>query len=96
MPDFLVSHIDSLLAERILALAKARQWSVNDVMLGALRRGLGMSLPGEDVARNTLASADESPAQHLDASETAAFEEALRALALAEPAPLALVPAADC
>lgn len=95
MPDFLVRHIDSLLAERILALAKARQGSVNDVMLAALRRGLGMSLPGEDVARGTLATED-TQTHHLDATEIAAFEEAIEALALAQPAPLALVPAADC
>ena len=44
MPDMIVHHIDGLLAERITALAKLRQCSVNDVMLDALRNGLGMSV----------------------------------------------------
>jgi len=94
MPDFVIRHIDSLLAERILALARDRQWSVNDVVLGALRRGLGMSLPGTATSSSTLQAVDGLPEDHWDAQETAAFQAAMQALALAEPPALA-VPLAD-
>jgi len=92
MPDFVIRHIDSLLAERILALAKERQWPINDVVLGALRRGLDMSLPGADM---TCATFDAAAAvdHRWDALETAAFQEAMQALSMAQPAPLA--PAQD-
>ena len=43
MPDMIVQHVDGLLAERIKALARQRQCPVNDVLLEALRHGLGMS-----------------------------------------------------
>ena len=88
MPDFVIRHIDSLLAERILALARDRQWSVNDVVLAALRRGLGMSLPGEAASSTTFAVAADA---HWDAQETAAFQEAMQALAITQPVPLAPV-----
>ncbi len=43
MPDILVRHIDEAVAERIKELARARHWSLNDVILHALRHGLGMA-----------------------------------------------------
>ena len=47
MPDLVIRHIDSLMAERIKTLAKDRHWSINDVVLHALRHGLGLSAAGQ-------------------------------------------------
>lgn len=60
MPDFVIRHIDSLLAERILALARERQRPVNDVVLAALRHGLGIHAPRQDMAQTTFEAADET------------------------------------
>lgn len=84
MPDIVVRHIDDATAERIKTLARERQWSINEVILHALRYGLGLSGDAfglhEQEFRNVA---------HLggtwDASETAAFQEALDALVAAEP-----------
>lgn len=86
MPDLVIRHVDSLLAERIMVLARERQWSVNEVVLDALRHGLGMSLPGAATSRIFEASE-----HHWDAQEMAAFQAAMQALAIAQPAPLASV-----
>ena len=42
MPDILIRDIDAVMAERIKQLAKERHWSINDVVLHALRHGLRM------------------------------------------------------
>ena len=89
MPDMIVHHIDGLLAERITALAKLRQCSVNDVMLDALRNGLGMS-----VAQQYSESLRDPHAVtildgHWEAAERGAFQEALVALARTRPTQLA-------
>lgn len=84
MPDVVVRHIEDAMAERIKTLARERQWSINDVILHALRYGLGM---GGDVFGSH--EQEFRSVAHLggtwDASETAAFQEALEALAAAEP-----------
>lgn len=85
MPDFVIRHIDSLLAERILALAKKQQSSVNDVVLDALRHGLGMHTPGEDLAQTTFEGAGAVHLNHWNEAETEAFQEAMQALAMAKP-----------
>ncbi|MCE3001344.1 MAG: hypothetical protein LW860_01400 [Xanthomonadaceae bacterium] len=41
MPDFLLRGIDNALAERIKNIARERNWSINDVILSLVRRGLG-------------------------------------------------------
>jgi len=85
----MVYHVDGLLAERIAALAKLRQCSVNDVLLEALRSGLGMSVAqqySESLRNpNTLAELD----GHWEAAERGVFQEALRALAKTQPTQLA-------
>ncbi len=85
----MVRHVDGLLAERIAALAKLRQCSVNDVMLDALRGGLGMSVAqqySESLRNpNALTVLDE----HWEAAERGVFEEALQALAKTRPTQLA-------
>ncbi len=85
----IIHYVDGLLAERIAALAKLRQCSVNDVLLDALRGGLGMSVAQEysESLRNpnTLRTLD----GHWEAAERGAFQEALQALTKTRPTQLA-------
>jgi hypothetical protein len=84
MPDIMIRHIDRLMAERIKLLAKERQWSINDVVLQALRHGLGVSESNGLLTENLLESRDlTETGGHWDASERAAFQEAMQALAVA-------------
>ena len=82
MPDIHIQHIDSLMAERIHSLARRRQWSVNDVLLMALRRGLGMD-PDELTAEGELDEGTVVLSGQWDAQERQAFEEAIEAMASA-------------
>ena len=52
MPDILVRHIDETLADRIKDIARERQWSLNEAILFALRRGVGLA--GDDATRREL------------------------------------------
>lgn len=89
MPDLMIRHIDRLMADRIKLLAKTRQWSINDVVLQALRQGLGVS-EGNLLAETALEPNDLSfGAGHWNATERAAFQEAMQALAMARPEQLA-------
>lgn len=89
MPDMILQHVDSMLAERIRALARDRQCSTNDVMLKALRNGLGMS------AAQHFSESLRDPETvtvlggHWDDAEQGAFQEALRALVQTRPTQLA-------
>lgn len=89
MPDMILQHVDSLLAERIRSLAKDRRWSINEVLLHALRRGLGMattkSFNETTCESQTLQMLDE----HWGSAEHGAFQEAMRALAQTRPTQLA-------
>ena len=89
MPDLVIRHIDNLMAERIKALAKERQWSINDVVLHALRHGLGMA--STNLFAETMLDPGEltTLAGQWDASEKAAFQEAVLALSRATPTQLA-------
>jgi polyhydroxyalkanoate synthesis regulator phasin len=90
MPDIMIRHIDRLMAERIKLLAKERQWSINDVVLQALRHGLGVSESSALLAENLIESRDLTEAGgNWDAREQAAFQEAMQALALARSEQLA-------
>ncbi|HEY8682813.1 MAG TPA: hypothetical protein VIM06_06535 [Rhodanobacter sp.] len=85
----ILQYVDSLLAERIKSLAKERQWSINDVLLHALRNGLGMSAAQE--FSETLRD-PEAPTVlngHWEAEEKTVFAEALHALARTRPTQLA-------
>lgn len=89
MPDMTVQHVDGLLAERIKSLAKHRHCSTNDVMLQALRSGLGIS-----VAHNFSESQRDPETVavldgHWEAAEQGVFQEALKALAQTRPTQLA-------
>jgi hypothetical protein len=90
VPDMIVQHVDGLLAERIKALARQRQCPVNDVLLEALRHGLGMSSAQQQSSeslrdRRSLRALD----GHWEAAERGVFQEALRALADTRPTQLA-------
>ena len=89
MPDMIVHHIDGLLAERIAALAKLRQCAVNDVMLDALRSGLGMSVAHQYSQSLRDPQAVNVLDGHWEADERGAFQEALQALARTRPTQLA-------
>lgn len=82
MSDLVIKHIDKLLAERIKTLARDRRWSINDVVLHALRHGLGMT-EGCNVFAETLLDPGEMTVLggQWDAQEKAAFQDALQALA---------------
>jgi len=83
MPDLVVRHIDNLMAERIKALAKSRRWSINDVVLHALRHGLGMNDGGAAFSENLIDADAVVLSGHWDAAERAAFHEAVQALSVA-------------
>ena len=80
MPDLVIRHVDHLLAERIQAFAKTHQWSLNEVLLHALRRGLGVAENGQQA--ETLIEADElvGLAGAWNPAEQAVFRETVQAL----------------
>ena len=89
MSDMIVHHVDGLLTERIAALAKLRQCSSNDVVLDALRSGLGMSVAqqySESLRNPNMLTVLEG---HWEAAERGVFQEALQALARTRPTQLA-------
>jgi hypothetical protein len=89
VPDIVVRHIDEGMAERIKTLARERRWSINEVVLHALRHGLGMS-PGDVFGEMLLEPGDIARLTGTwDAQEQAAFQDALFALAHASPEELA-------
>lgn len=83
MPDLVVRHIDNLMAERIKRLAKERRWSINDVVLHALRHGLGMAEGAGALAETLLDTDTVVLSGHWDAAERAVFHEAVQALSVA-------------
>ena len=89
MPDMILQHVDSLLAERVRAMARDRQWSVNEVLLHALRHGLGMATAQQLSETMRDPQALVQPGEHWEAVEQGAFQEALRALAQTHPTQLA-------
>jgi hypothetical protein len=84
MPDIVVRHIDDAMAERVKTLARERKWSINEVILHALRYGLGLNGdPFGEHEREFRSIARLGGTW--DADEAAAFQEALDALAATEP-----------
>lgn len=81
MTDMILQYVDGRLVERIRGLAKERQCSVNDVMLNALRNGLGISA-AQDYSE-TLRDTDALTALEgsWEDSEQGIFREAMSALA---------------
>ena len=83
MPNLVIRQVDHLLAERIRTFAKNHQLSVNEVLLYALRRGLGAAESGQQA--ETLIDADELAvlAGPWNATEQAVFRETVQALSTA-------------
>jgi len=85
MTDILIHEVDEAIAERVRQIAIERNWSVNEVILKALRHALGLG--GEDLARH-----ERQDIAHLrgtwNSGETAAFREALKAFERVEGTPL--------
>lgn len=81
----ILQHVDSLLTERIRALAKHRRCSVNDVMLQALRSGLGLSVAHQFSESQLDPDEFGMLDGHWEDAEQGVFQEALRALARTEP-----------
>lgn len=84
MPDILVRHIEDGMADRIKELARQRDWSLNDVVLHALRYGLGLSgsgpvAPEHDIHDIARLSGTWAP------DEAAALQDAIDALAQTRP-----------
>lgn len=76
MPDILVRHIDDTLADRIKEIAREHQWSLNEAILYALRRGVGLA--GDDATRRELHDIAMLSGTW-ESTETAAFRAALDA-----------------
>jgi tellurite resistance protein len=94
MPDLVVRHIDNVMAERIKTLAKDRRWSINDVVLHALKHGLGLAEGAQPFAETMLDTDTVVLSGHWDAAERAAFHEAVQALSVA-PSSQLLAPPED-
>lgn len=76
MPDILVRNIDDAMAERIKAIARERNWSINEVIVYILRHSLGLG--GEDIVRRPRDIQDVAVlAGTWDPTEAAAFRTAL-------------------
>jgi hypothetical protein len=79
VPDIVVRHIDDAMVERIKQIARERKWSINDVVLHAMRNGLGLG--GDTLGSEREHRSIANLAGTWKAAETAAFEEALDAMA---------------
>ena len=85
VPDILVRNIDEQLAERIKAIAREHNWTINDVILHVLKQGLGFS--DEDIFRREMHDIAVL-AGTWDPKETAAFRSAVEAFEQREGQPL--------
>lgn len=85
MTDMILHHVDSLLTERIRSLARERQCSVNDVLLLALRNGLGMSMAQEFSESTRDPETLSRLTGHWEDAEQGILREAISALARTEP-----------
>ncbi|HET8941952.1 MAG TPA: hypothetical protein VFN13_08190 [Rudaea sp.] len=85
MPDILVRNIDDALAERIKAIARERDWSINEVIVHVLRHSLGLG--GEDIGPREIHDVAMLGGTW-DPSETDAFRNALEAFEQVDGKPL--------
>lgn len=85
MTDMVVQYIDNVLLERIRGLARERQCSLNEVMLQALRCGVGIY--GAQAQNESQRDAGDltQVEMHWARAERDVFHEALRALAQTRP-----------
>ena len=76
MPDLLVRGIDGAMAERIKALAREHNWTINDVILYLLKQSLGL---GKAAAPDRTHQDIAVMAGTWDSFEAAAFRAAVDA-----------------
>ena len=87
MPDILVRNIDDAMAERIKAIARERDWTINEVIVYILKHSLGLG--GEDIVRRDRDVHDVAVlAGTWDPREAAAFRTALEAFEKVDGKPL--------
>ncbi len=79
MPDILLRHIDETMVERIKSLARERNGSINEVLLQALRHGLGLS-PSSTTPLSERCFDRIRIGSHLGDTEARVFDEASRAI----------------
>ena len=92
MPDILLRNIDDATAERIKAIARERNWSINEVIVYILRHSLGFG--GEDIVKRDRDIHDVVVlAGTWDPKESAAFRTALEAFERVDSPPLFVEPA---
>ena len=85
MPDILVRNIDEAVAERIKAIARERDWTINEVILHVLKHSLGFG--GEDVVRREIHDIAVLSGTW-DSREAAAFRNAVEAFEQVDGKPL--------
>lgn len=86
MPDILVRNIEEIVADRIKAIARERQWSINEVILHLLHESLGF-VAGDETFRREMHDIAVL-AGTWDPKETAAFRSAVEAFEQREGQPL--------
>ena len=85
MPDILIRNIEEVVAERIKAIARERNWTINETILHVLKQGLGFE--GEDIFHREMHDIAVL-AGTWDSSETAAFRSAVEAFEKRDGQPL--------
>jgi len=85
VPDILVRNIEEVVADRIKAIAREREWSINEVILHVLKQGLGFG--GEDIFRREMHDIAVLGGTW-DPSEAAVFRSAVEAFEQVEGQPL--------
>jgi len=85
MPDILVRNIEEIVAERIKAIAREREWSINEVILHVLKQSLGFG--GEDIFHREMQDIAVLSGTW-DSRETAAFRSAVEAFEQVDGQPL--------
>jgi len=85
VPDILVRNIEEVIAERIKAIARERDWSINEVIIHVLKRGLGFE--GEDIFHREMHDIAVLSGTW-DSRETKAFRSAVEAFEQIEGQPL--------
>lgn len=86
MPDILVRNIEEIVAERIKAIARERQWTINEVILQLLHESLGF-VAGDETFRREMHDIAVL-AGTWDQRETAAFRSAVEAFEKVDGQPL--------
>jgi hypothetical protein len=85
VPDILVRNIEEVVAERIKLIARERDWSINEVIIHVLKRGLGFE--GEDIFHREMHDIAVLSGTW-DSRETAAFRSAVEAFERRDGQPL--------